>query len=74
MNNSNISGQPCIINVAQKHTEFYEQQKRELLDNDIIPQFLGFSDSENKESEPENNIVNKMSDGARGQWVLLNTG
>lgn len=39
-----------------------------------IPQFLGFSDSENKESEPENNIVNEMSDGARGQWVLLNTG
>lgn len=39
--------------------------KKEVLDNDTIPQFLGFSNSENKESEPENRIVNEMSDEAR---------
>ena len=35
-----------------------KKKKRELLGNVSTPQFLGFSDGENKESEPENSIVN----------------
>lgn len=44
--------------------------KREI-GNAPIPQFLGFLDGLNKESEPENNNVSKMSHGARSSIRVM---